>query len=404
MNPFLYSISLGLGIYGVQLARGLAVRDRVAIALDEEDASELETAFPSFFREGGFKMISVSHFGGLDPRKVVQAWKTYREIVRHGSDVIHLNLGGLLTEALPVLWLCHRSGIPLVATVHDPWFHAGDLLPLRTTWLMFKALEWCSQIIVHGEGLKQELIERLGFDERMISVIPHGNYDIYLHASGASQPSEPTPGQVLFFGRMKKYKGLDVLLEAAPMVAEKVKDLKIVLAGKGDELDRLESRFREQPWFEIHKGWIDAAQIPDLFSSSSAVVVPYVEATQSGILHVAYSLGRPVVATRVGAISESLTHGKEGLLVPPADARALAQAMIEVLTDKEMAVRMGLAAREKAGTELDWTGEISERTRGIYEKARKMKRENLCYPGIGARARWLRIMDSYRRQQAHELN
>ena len=132
----------------------------------------------------------------------------------------------------------------MVATVHDPWYHLGDLPPLRHAWLICKVQEWCSQLIVHGWQLAQNLITGMGMDERLINVVPHGNYDIYLQAKWIPPLSVPVPGRVLFFGRMLKYKGLDVLVQAAKLVAGKVPTLKIVLAGRGEELDRLQPQLQ----------------------------------------------------------------------------------------------------------------------------------------------------------------
>jgi len=402
MKIFLFSISDGLGVYSVQLARGLAAKDQVTIALHGPEADELLTEFPDFFQESQFHPLAVPHYGFPDPRKIWQAFRVHRAITRYNPDVLHVHLGGLFTEAFPVLWLAHQSGLPMVATVHDPWYHLGDLPPLRHAWLICKVQEWCSQLIVHGRQLAQDLVNGLGMDERLVSIVPHGNHDLYLQAKGSPPPSEPVPGRVLFFGRMLKYKGLDVLAQAAERVAAKVPALKIVLAGRGEELDRFESQLRSIPYFEIHKQWVQGREVARFYYSASLVVVPYIEATQSGPLHLAFTFGRPVVATRVGAIPESVENGREGLLVPPNDPKALAEAMIQVLNNPELAGQLGRAARRKAETDLNWGGEIGEKTRAVYHKAMELKKNGVTYPGIGFKARWERVKEYYRLQKQNE--
>lgn len=402
MKIFLFSISDGLGQYYVQLAHGLAAKDPVTVALHGPEADELLTEFPEFFQKAQFHSLAVPHYGFPDPRKIWQAYRVHRAITRNKPDVLHISLGGLFTEAFPILWFAHQSGLPMVATVHDPWYHLGDFPPLRHAWLICKVQEWCSQLIVHGWQLAQNLITGMGMDERLISVVPRGNNDIYLQAKWIPPLSVPVPGRVLFFGRMLKYKGLDVLVQAAKLVAGKVPTLKIVLAGRGEELDRLQPQLQSNSHFEIHNQWIRGREVPSFFSSASLVVVPYLEATQSGPLHLAFTFGRPVVATRVGAIPESVENGREGLLVPPNDPKALAEAMIQVLNNPELARQLGRTARRKAETELNWAGEIGEKTRAVYHKAMELKKNGVTYPGIGFKARWERVKEYYHQQQQDE--
>jgi glycosyltransferase involved in cell wall biosynthesis len=393
MNLFLFS--MGLGVYSVQLAKALGLSDRVVIALNEQDEHSLRAEHPTFFEYIPFKTMPVPHYGFPDPRKFYQILRIFLKVVRHKPEVIHVLLSGLYPESFLALWLATRIGLPLVVTVHDTQFHPGDSARLHTVWLHCKVLELCSQIIVHGKYLAEDLIHWLGMDERIINIVPHGNYDIYLQTSGLSRICDPKPGQVLMFGRMKRYKGLDVLIQAASIVARHIPKLKIILAGQGPELDLLESTLKGSSIFEIRNRYIPAREVTELFSSSTLVVIPYKEASQSGPLHLAYSMGRPVVATRVGAIPESLQHGREGFLVPPNDPTSLAQAMIKILNDHQLAVKMGLAARLKADIELNWVDGIGSKTRAVYQKAIEIKKKKLSYPGIGAKARWKRVRNYY---------
>jgi glycosyltransferase involved in cell wall biosynthesis len=257
-------------------------------------------------------------------------------------------------------------------------------------------LSLCSQIIVHGRHIAEALIRCFGIDEHKLNIIPHGNYDIHLQAENARPSADPRSGQVLLFGRMKKYKGLNILIQAAPIVAEQVPDLKIILAGKGEELDRFEPKLRGNPLFDIRNRYISAKEAAGLFASSSLVVIPYIEASQSGPLHLAYSWGRPVVATRVGAIPESIKHGREGLLVPPNNPEALAEAMIEILRNPTLASNLGHQGRIKADTALKWEGNISEMTRAVYQKALRTSSKDVCVGDTSHLNRLKRLKEYYR--------
>lgn len=388
MNIFLFST--GLGAYSVQLAQGLSLNNTVTILLNDRDAKDLRQDFPSFFSSCPFTIIEAPHYKFPDPRKFRQIHRMLRRIRQHETQVIHVQASAIYTEEFVALWLAHRAGLPLVATLHDTRLHPGDSIRLHSEWLHFKLIELCSQIIVHGTFMAEDLIENYGIDERMINIIPHGNYDIYKKSQWVEKERRPTrnPAQVLFFGRMKRYKGLDILMQAAAIAVKDIPELTIVVAGRGPELDRLAPQLRHLPYFDIRNQYIPAGEASKFFAESSLLILPYIEASQSGPLHLAYTWELPVIATRVGAIPESLTHEKEGLLVPPNDPETLAQAIIRLLKHPETARMFGAAGRKKADKELNWSGPIRQKTLHAYEKAINMKMQGISYPGIGAQKRW----------------
>jgi glycosyltransferase involved in cell wall biosynthesis len=106
--------------------------------------------------------------------------------------------------------------------------------------------------------------------------------------------------------------------------------------------------------------------VPYYFAAADVVALPYVRIYQSGVLHLAYTFGRPVVATRVGGLTEDIKDGKSGVLVPPGDENALATALEEMLADPERLAAMGEHARMLAETVYSWDA-IARRTLDFYE-------------------------------------
>jgi glycosyltransferase involved in cell wall biosynthesis len=149
---------------------------------------------------------------------------------------------------------------------------------------------------------------------------------------------------VLFFGRMEYYKGLDVLVEAAREAEGRVPGLRVVVAGQGPELARCREAAADSTVFDWREGFVTDDSLPALFAECRAVVLPYREASQSGIVPLAFSCGRPVVATRVGALTEAVQDEVDGLLVAPDDPAAMASALVRLLTEPRLAETLSRGA------------------------------------------------------------
>jgi glycosyltransferase involved in cell wall biosynthesis len=198
----------------------------------------------------------------------------------------------------------------------------------------------------------------------------------------ANRGTQESDGKVaLFFGRIWGYKGLEYLIRAEPLITAQVPDAKIVIAGTGEDFDRYRQMMVHPDRFEVHNEYVTDAKRDELFGRASVVVLPYVEATQSGVVPVAYGYGKPVVATTVGGLPEVVEHGRTGLLVPPRNEAALAHAVVSLLSDPERAREMGRRGKEKLRQECSPQA-VGQRTMEVYRAALADHRERL-----GARAR-----------------
>jgi glycosyltransferase involved in cell wall biosynthesis len=136
--------------------------------------------------------------------------------------------------------------------------------------------------------------------------------------------------RILFFGIVRKYKGLDVLLRAMPRVLSEV-ECDLVVAGEFyDSPERYEEIIRAsgiEKHVRIENRYIANEEVPALFEEADVLVLPYVSATQSGVARIAIMNRLPIIASRTGGLMEAV--GEEcGLLVPPENADALASALI----------------------------------------------------------------------------
>jgi glycosyltransferase involved in cell wall biosynthesis len=219
-------------------------------------------------------------------------------------------------------------------------------------------------VLVHGKALKRQVIERFGTAAEKVHVIPH---------IAIGSPSPPTAFHddgrtILFFGRIWDYKGLKYLIEAEPLISSAVPNARIVIAGQGDDFAPYRQLMAHPDKFDVHNRFITTSHRDELFRDASVVVLPYIEATQSGVIPIAYSFAKPVVATRVGALADAVEEGVTGRLVPPADAHALASAVVDLLRDSEARQAMGAAGRRKIDTE--WSpAAVAQQAIDVYRHA-----------------------------------
>ncbi|HEY3294095.1 MAG TPA: glycosyltransferase [bacterium] len=173
-------------------------------------------------------------------------------------------------------------------------------------------------------------------DDR-IAYSPHPVYDCYLPFDGPPQDARretdlPADGKLLlFFGFVRRYKGLDLLLRALPHIRRSHPDVKLVVVGefyeKREEYDKLLVELDIADAVIVRDGYCPSDMVGKYFAAADAVVLPYRSATQSGIIQVAYALGTPVITTNVGGLGEVVTDGMTGLIVPPEDVTALSAAV-----------------------------------------------------------------------------
>lgn len=175
------------------------------------------------------------------------------------------------------------------------------------------------------------------------SLIPHPLYDQFGEKVMKSIAREhlqlpADDNLLLFFGLIRKYKGLDLLLEAMTDPRIQQQKIKLIIAGEfyTDEsiYKELIERNKLQQFLFLHTLYIPDEQVKYYFCASDAVVLPYRDATQSGIAPIAYHFERPMIATNVGGLPDTIENGKTGLLCSP-DPVSIADAILAFYNDGE---------------------------------------------------------------------
>ncbi len=182
----------------------------------------------------------------------------------------------------------------------------------------------------------------------------------------------------LFFGFVRPYKGLAHLVDALPELSARLPDLRLLVAGEFWEPAEAYRRRAEalgcSAQLRIDDRYIPNEEVATYFEAADVLVMPYVQATQSGVVTLAIEHGLPIVATRVGGLPEAVEEGMTGLIVPPADPAALSRAILRVLT--EPALRQQLVEGvEAARARFSWPPLIE-------------RIEVIARPGAGRGAEW----------------
>ncbi|MBN1874069.1 MAG: glycosyltransferase family 4 protein [Anaerolineae bacterium] len=255
--------------------------------------------------------------------------------------------------------------VPLVTTIHDPVMHAGDRSQRKIPQgVRDLPISRSQHLIVHGQSVKDTLLARHTLSPDHITVVPIGELSLYKQWSEQSWPEQE--GTILFFGRIWPYKGLDYLIAAEPAITAACPQARFVIAGQGEDFDRYRAMMKHPEYFEVLNEYIPREDVPRLFQQASVVVLPYIEASQSAVIPLAYAFGKPVVATAVGGIPDVLEDGVTGYLVPPRDVHGLANAVVRLLQDREGRRRMGQKALEKTRNEMSWDT-VAQQTVEVYQ-------------------------------------
>ncbi len=251
----------------------------------------------------------------------IRAWR---------PDVVHfLGENNIWLNLLPPL----LGRTPIVTTVHDIEHHPGDIESRRVPRLFIdQFIRQSDAIIVHGERLRAAALTRLPTPADRIFVFPHPALTYYSRLAQRSGMARTEDGlfRVLFFGRIYEYKGLKYLIEAAQLALPRLPALRVVVAGRGDDPTKDGASILRPETFELRNRFIPDLELAQLLTDADVLALPYIEASQSGVLMVALAFGLPVVATNVGEIADAVRGAGIGMVVPPRDSAALANALVEV--------------------------------------------------------------------------
>jgi glycosyltransferase involved in cell wall biosynthesis len=287
--------------------------------------------------------------------------------------VIHLHCTNQI--ALAYLILLRQTGVPVVVTAHVVTAHERT----RFQDAVHRRIHQASPLIIaHSQFDCTRLRAEFAVAPDRVIVIPHGEYGFFARdmappdreTARRSLGLSPQHETALFFGYIREYKGVDVLLDAWPAVAQARPNARLVVAGDPVQLDQTRRDALQAAATRlgvIHRfAYVPFADVTRYFAAADVLILPYRHVSQSGVLFLALALNLPVVATRVGALPEVLRDGESGLLVPPESPAALAEALVRVLGDRDL--RKSLAEGGRRVVEDHSWPSIAQRTESAFER------------------------------------
>ncbi len=270
------------------------------------------------------------------------------------------------------LLMAKLRGRPVVLTMHNVSAHEDGLLPRLMDRLVLRLAD---HVIVHSRRNAEQLRRKTRLPVDRISRIPHGVLGFFAEGAPTARQARrrlgiaPDRRTLLFFGSIRPYKGLDVLLEAVAKLAGGGDDLLLLIAGKpwGDrhacrrQIDALGLGDNVR----LHLDFVPADQVAPFFQAAELVVLPYRHfESQTGVGSLALAFAKPMIVTNVGALPDLVDDPR--CVVPPDDPDALAEAVRRCLRDPDRLRRMAEASRRIART-CGWD-EIADRTVELYRR------------------------------------
>ncbi len=300
----------------------------------------------------------------LDPVNPLTWWQLYRKVRADAPDVLLLQWWvPYWTPCLTMIsrWIKHNTSIRIIYICHNVVPHdGGGMLDRR---LAMTVLRRGDAFIVHSEQDRYRLLALLPNAKVVKAHLP--TYAELAHQSNALTPqmknqqdgSSERPPTLLFFGFVRPYKGLEYLIQALPLIRKQV-EVRLLVVGEfwthPHYYERYAQEFGVEQAITIVNRYVPNEELQSYFDLADVVVLPYISATQSAVVQLAFGFGKPVITTRVGGLHEVVQDGVNGLIVPPQDEVALAEAVIRYFSG-DLAQTLSANARQSSnGRAFSW--------------------------------------------------
>jgi glycosyltransferase involved in cell wall biosynthesis len=361
--------------YTLELARVLAERDDIDLHLSLSRESDMYVNFDDIPVAGRFDIntyANVLQFGLCSLKLPLLRLRFARYIQENKIDVVFCTMDHLWS--VPIAGVIGDSGAVYLLTVHDATRHPGEDQGWRR-WLLRRDIEASDSALVLTRAVGALLQVRYHYPVDRIFLSTHGHFGSgNVDAVPRSLPND-RPVRLLFFGRILKYKGLDLMLEALVLLRREFPNLHLEVWGTGDItpyraiLDAIDG-------VRVENRWIEETEIPNIFAATDLAVLPYREASQSGVVATAFAVGMPCVATPIPGLCEQVEDGINGIISTGFSPAEYAEAVAKVLRDPILYIRLSEGCITTAKTTLSWEKigqSVADALHSAYNKGKRIK-------------------------------
>lgn len=294
------------------------------------------------------------------PQNIIIYWQLYRFLKERKIDIVHITSSLLYTQ-FP-LYLFHKK---MVLSVHDPLPHI-NVRSWRSDLQLKIAYKLIGNLIIFNSVQKEEFVRRYGLQKSNIFLSQLSAYT-YLTAFDTSKPIIKGD-YILFFGWVREGKGIENLLPAMMQVHEQLPSLQLVVAGKGTYyFDK--STYDGLDYITFLNRFIPDYELANLIANCRFVVVPYTEATQSGVIMSAYAFSKPVLATNVGGLPEMVGDDEFGKVIEADSVEAIKEGILQMAGDSCYLKEKGDNISKAYFTgDKSWASIVKEVFDNCYEK------------------------------------
>jgi glycosyltransferase involved in cell wall biosynthesis len=277
--------------------------------------------------------------------------------------------------AIPIL---RRHTSRFILILHDAKFHLGDHYPFRESVLGWE-IETADALIVLSDHVGRVARDFHGFPPDRIWIVPHGALSFGAGVAAPRAFPSNRPVRLLFFGRIVAYKGLGHLFDAYRILRERGVALELDIVGSGD-FAPYRSHLAGLSDVTITNAWVDEEKIAEALARADVVVLPYIEASQSGVAAAALTAALPIVATPVGGLVEQVSCGRTGIIAKGMQAEDLAAAIQRFTRDPSLYETCSAGALQHAREELGWARIATRIADIVHEVASRPRRRDQKSP------------------------
>lgn len=333
--------------FTLELARGLAAHGET-LAFSLAAGNEL---LPAFAELVGERTIEPTYRSAPGLAVAVLRLPAMRArlrglIAKTGARAVISTMPQMLNRFL--LGAVKRSGARFITTIHDATPHPGDRIHVPTSFVRAEAAA-ADAIVTLSTHVRDQVARWPEAAGKPIAIVPHGVFGDAVPVP--KRRDVQTSLELLFLGRLLPYKGLHLLTEAFRRVREAGIEARLTVLGRGDV--SLLGDIGGLKGFTLDNRWASDEEMQEAARRADIILLPYTEASQSGVVPMAMGAATPVIATRVGGLAEQVIDGKTGLLCEP-NAAALAQAVLRLARDETLYATLSVGAADHAADVLSW--------------------------------------------------